>query len=183
MSRGDSTFDFNIAQDVVRPAIFIELNFDEGDVKMWTGLGQYTLGDKGVFEGVGGLLEIGEIQETDQTESTDISITLNGIPSDFLSNVMLSEYQGRRASLFLAVLNEDGSLASYIPLFRGRMSVLIVEDSGETISVNAIIQSSLNNLLRATEKRYTDAEQKSVFPSDRGLEYIHAVKDVKIIWE
>jgi hypothetical protein len=183
MSRGDAAFKAAAEAEVVHPAIFVQLKFDEGDFNVWTGLGEKALGGEGTFQGVGGLMEVGEFIESTDTEATDITLKLNGIPSDFLIDVMGSAYQGREAKIFLALYSSDGALLSYVTMFRGRMSTLTIQDSGGDITVEAILQSSLTNLLRPSEKRFTDSDLRSRFSDDAGLAYISTIKDIQIKWK
>lgn len=91
---------------VVKPGIFVELDFASGPLRLWNGVGPFPWDGK-TWTGAGDLLGIGEIKETAKNEATGLKITLSAIPSDIVSTSLSENYQNRDAKLWLLFLSDD----------------------------------------------------------------------------
>lgn len=69
-----------------------------------------------------------------------------------------------------------------IPVFAGRMDTMRLQDTGETTTVTVSCESRLIDLERARERRYTDEDQKELYPDDRGFEYVADLQDKEVLW-
>lgn len=164
------------------PLLLIKAEFDSADLNLWTGIGSISYGGD-TYIGVGNLLGMTAFIETNKVEANGLSITLTGINSSIISTALGEDYQGRFISCFFACLNSSGALISdpYL-LFRGRMDVMEILEAGETTSVTMRCENLLVDFRRRKIRRYTDEDQKTYNPSDKGLEYVDQIQDREIIW-
>lgn len=167
---------------VVRPILLVELDFPSGFVRVWSGYGELSWDGK-TWQGVGTLGGVSAVEETDAMKATGVTFRLSGVPLEYVAIALGEHYQGRPAKLWFATLGDNGTItADPFLLFSGRMDVFEDEDSGETATLYLSAESRLIDLERPRERRFTDQDQKSLYPSDKGLEFVAGLQDKKINW-
>ena len=193
----------NISENVVYPFFATELRFDGNIVRMWTGQGTLVLSDGTEWVGLGQLLNISSIEETSEMSVKGASISLSGIPSELLSLALTEPYQGRIAKIYFGtfqqgsilqetsdyILLQDGSRINleststgFNELFSGYMDQMNIEESGDTATIEMMVENKLIDLERARVARFTSGYQKSVYPGDLGMDFIEDLQDKKISW-
>lgn len=179
MSRGvDSQF----SESLVRPAYFVELQFKTATTFNWDGVGPITTLSE-TWQGLGDLLSISDVKETRDLKATEIELTLDGVDPSNISIAHTEEYQGRKGIIYLGALNADDTLASTpVKIFSGLMDVIVDEDNGETSTLTLSLVSRFIDHLRQKPLRYTDQGQKSLFPNDKGLEFVSTLPGKTIFW-
>jgi hypothetical protein len=156
-----------VTASTLEPILILKAEFDTGDLNLWSGIGSLTF-DGDVYTGAGGLLNLTEIKETDDVESNGTIFTLNGIPSEFISTALSSDYQNREITCWFATLDASGALiADPFQLYKGRMDILDISEGGETASLSMKTENRLIELQRAKTRRYTHEDQKAFFPTDK----------------
>lgn len=192
---------------VVYPFYAVNLFFDEGTVRLWTGSGDLSIAGI-TYTGVGTLLGISSVEETADLSARGVELTLSGIPSSLLSLALSSTYQGRECDLLFGLfvtdellkedstflspnylLQEDGSkiqlelvFGSLINVFTGYMDKMDITESGETSVISLKVENKLITLERPRDARYNSAFQKSIYSGDLGLDYVEDLQDKKIPW-
>ena len=205
MSRdlSDNTID-NISQDVVYPFFAVELKFDGDNVlRLWTGQGTLVLDDGTSWVGTGNLLNISAIEETSELAVKGATLTLSGVPSEVLSLALSEPYQGRVCNIYFGTFSQGSLLqesSSYILLqdgsrieletaekgfneiFSGYMDQMNIEESGETSTIQLLVENKLVDLERARVARFTSGYQKSIYAGDLGLDFVEDLQDKQISW-
>jgi hypothetical protein len=189
--------------DVVYPFFAVELNFDGSDVlRLWTGVG--TLNVQGVdWTGAGTLLNVSSIEETTEIAAKGATLSLTGIPSEVLSLALSTPYQGRTCKIYFGLfkaariikedssflLLEDGSKiyledlnSGFTEIFTGYMDQMDIEELPETSTIHLKVENKLVDLERARVARYSSSYQKSIYPSDFGLDLVESIQDKEIVW-
>lgn len=164
--------------DVIYPFFAVELFFDEETVRMWTGQGTLTLGDGTQWIGTGQLLDISAVEETQEMAVRGATITMSGIPSDFLGLAITQPYQGRVCNIYFGVVGE----LVFNQIFSGYMDQMNIEEGAETCKIELTVENKLIDLERARIARYTSGYQKSVYPGDLGLDFVEDLQDKDIVW-
>ena len=205
MSRDLSTNTIdNISQDVVYPFFATELRFDGDNVlRLWTGQGTLVLEDGTNWIGTGNLLDISAIEETSELAVKGATLTLSGVPSEVLSLALSEPYQGRVCNIYFGTLSQGSLLqesSSYILLqdgsrinletgekgfneiFSGYMDQMNIEESGETSTIQLLVENKLVDLERARVARFTSGYQKSIYAGDLGLDFVEDLQDKQISW-
>lgn len=197
-------------QNVVAPCIFIEMLFDAGPVRLWSGLGEFQWNGN-TWLGGGELLNVSDIPESTAVQADGISIALSGIPQALVGLALNEHYQGRPCTVWfgfmgvdqggelqteagLILSGPDGALrldtgdrgklrGEPVPVFRGRMDLMPMEDGGEdTVTISVTAENRLLDLERSNERRYTNADQQIDFPGDKGLEGVSDAAEKEIMW-
>lgn len=205
MSRDLSTNTIdNISQDVVYPFFATELRFDgDNTLRLWTGQGTLVLEDGTSWVGTGNLLNISAIEETSELAVKGATLTLSGVPSEVLSLALSEPYQGRVCNIYFGTFSQGSILqesSSYILLqdgsrinlettdkgfneiFSGYMDQMNIEESGETSTIQLLVENKLVDLERARVARFTSGYQKSIYAGDLGLDFVEDLQDKQIPW-
>lgn len=204
MATRDLTTPFLGALDdkIFRPFYTVEMRFDEGTVRFWTGAGNIVI--SGItYYGAGNLLDISVVEETADLSVRGIELKLSGISDETLTSALTSDYQGRVCTLGFgalttsSLLKEDGDFllledGSKITLelltggvntvFVGYMDMMNITEDGETSIITLTVENRLVTLERARVARYNDGYQQSIYPGDVGLEFVEPLQEKEIIW-
>jgi hypothetical protein len=193
----------NINADVVEPFFAVELAFDNNLIRLWTGVGTLTLEDGTQWVGTGNLLDISTIEETKDMAVKGANISLSGIPSELLSLALTQPYQGRVCDIYFGtftsgtilqetsnfILLQDGGRINleitangFNKMFSGYMDQMNIIDAAETATIELLVENKLIDLERARVARFTSGYQKSIYPLDKGLDFIEDLQDKNIPW-
>jgi len=152
------------SSDTVNAAYIVEMEFDAGTVRLWSGIGSLSW-DGQSWDGVGELGGISSIQEEAGAVSTGISLELSFNDTDILDDILNEDYQGRSVRVWLAFF--DSSMA-------------IVDDPVQVFG--GLMDSWLRVLERKTSRTRTDQDQDRRYSGDRGFEHVPQIQDKPIIW-
>jgi hypothetical protein len=191
-----------LSEKVIAPFFAVDLAFDSSPLYVWSGYGDLVIGSK-TYLGAGQLLNISSVSETTEMEAKGATISMSGIPSSFLSLALQEPYQGRECRIYFGLvissalkqengsylLAEDGSLLftesngiNLTEIFAGELDQMNIEEQAESANISVTAENVLVKLERPVVRRFTNEDQKSRFPSDRGLEYVAALQDKEIFW-
>jgi len=204
MSR-DLTTEFvgGLQQNVVYPFFAVDINFQSGPLYFWTGYGDLDLDGK-TYLGAGGLVNLSSVEETTEIEAKGAVITMTGIPSSFLSLALSEPYQGRECKIYFGLWIKDsyitteatdtitsenlfefvsGNDTKYLAeIFSGELDQMNISEEGNTSTIAVTSENVLIKLERPVVRRFTNEDQKSRFPSDRGLEFVAGLQDKEVFW-
>jgi hypothetical protein len=167
---------------VVRPAFFVHLALDSGDVRVWSGAAEYEL-DGETYQGVGHLGGISPVEESTRVTARGIELSLSGIDSAMLSITLAERYRGRRVTIWLAFFDADfAPIADPVQHFSGFLDTMSLHDDGDTSTITITAESRLIDLERPRESRLTNEEQQRLYPGDIGLEYVAGLADKALPW-
>ena len=187
MSRSITTaFKNAIVDQVVRPLLACELEFSTGTLRFWNGYGDLTMtagGSSNTFTGLGDLMGVSAIAESDQIEAIGASLSLTGIKSSFISTALTGNYTNRNASIFLGVFDTSKSvIADVYTLFKGKMDIMKIDEGSESATITLNLENRLIALDRPLNRRFTHEDQQERFSGDLGLEFVPDLQDKEIIW-
>lgn len=172
-----------ITSDVVAPALLVSADFDEGEVNVWSGYGDFVYDGK-TFSGVGDFGSIGDVEETENIQANGVAYKLSGIPSSLISAALTYEYQGRPIKAWVAFF--DVTTNALIPdpyeLSGARMDTMVVDESGETATITLTAESLLIDLQRPSGRRYTQEDQVEEYPGDLFFEYVPSLIQRDVTW-
>lgn len=161
------------------------LDFASGAKKVCTALKDLTLVDSdgsSTYQAIGNLGTIGAVSETTEMAAKNFEVTLSGVDPENLAYALTENYRNRPITIYQVFFNADYSAQEQITLFSGFMDTITVTEGEETSTVSINCENRLITLNRAQEVRYTDEHQKSLYPADKGLEYLTSMIDKQIIW-
>lgn len=168
--------------DSNRPILIADIETSDGNVRVWTGIGNLSFNGQ-TFYGIAGLGGISAIKESgSEVRANAVSMLLTGIPSADIAKALSTNYRGRPGTIWLGFLSDDGDLIDSIILFKGTMDAVNLAEGPETSSIIAAAESRLADLDRPRLRRYTDEDQKALFPGDDGLEYVEGIQNEELVW-
>lgn len=177
-----STAQAAIAAEVVQRTVAVDLDFDSAPVRLNASPMDISFGGH-TYLGVGALGRISAAQESNELRAYDLTMTLSGIPRDAIALALTETYQGRPATVWEVVFDEDGSvIGDPIMLFRGRMDQMnpSIGPGSATVAIRAV--NRLADWDQARGSNYTDVEQQRLHPGDRGLSYLASTVELNLIW-
>jgi hypothetical protein len=184
MSRsGLSTTNANAAKaSVVYPRFFAEFDFSGGLLQLWSGVGSISTLSR-TFSGVGHLAGISPIQERDEVAANGLAFSLSGVPSALVSASLTEHYRGRPCTLWIGFMNaSEALLDTPLELYSGIMSVMAIEDGGDTSTISIETESHMVLLRRPRVSRWTHEEQLRLYPGDMALEYLAKLWERPLVW-
>lgn len=163
------------------PIILASLSFAT-PVHLWSGYGTITYNGTG-YLGIGTLGTISPVEETTDLAARGITMQLSGVPTAMIAVALSENYQGRECSVMFGALDSSaGLVSSPITIFSGRMDVMSINDDGQNATIGMTAENKLVDFRRPREVRYTDEEQKTLYPADKGLEFVNAIQEKEIYW-
>jgi len=170
---------------------------------LWSGYGNLT-NDSKAYLGAGQLLTISTVGETTELEAKGATLSLSGIPSSFLSLAIQTPYQGRECIIYFGLLYPDsylitqgldfittqvgdllvleGDSQALVEIFSGELDQMNISEAADTATISVTAESALIKLDRPVVRRFTDSDQRSRFPTDKGLEFVAGLQDKEIFW-
>jgi len=168
--------------EVVRPVYLIDMDFDSGELNLWSGLGSLIYNGK-TYVGAGDLLSLSSVSENSELTASGMNIVLSGIKQSLINIARDEDYQGRPVVVSLGAFDDTGDIiASPVIVFQGFMDVMSISDSGETSTISISIENKLISFERSSVRRYTAEDQKIDYPNDKGFEYVAKIQQKEIIW-
>ena len=171
-----------VTADLVRPITLVQCAFDSGNLNLWNGIGNITV-DSVDYVGAGTLLSISAISESAELTANGITVALSGVTEPLISKARDEDYQGRELKVLLGMINEDGTVSvDPVVVFSGFMDTMVLNDGGETATIQVTVENRLIEFERTRIRRYTAEDQKIDYPNDKGLEFVAEMAEKEIVW-
>ena len=173
-----------VSSNQTRPFYAATFHFARGaqPVRLWTGLRPIVIEGE-TYQGVGAFGQVGAVSETTETKAVGLALTLSGIPSNIVNDAIYSDFQGDFVDLYIGNVDADGDLDGRpFQIFRGIIDNMIIEESGVTTRITLKVETTMLELERPRESRYTPEEQQRRFPGDRGFDYVAGLQTKEIQW-
>lgn len=102
-----------------------------------------------------------------------LQFTLPAVPNEYLGLALATEIRGRRVNLYLGIMHPDTmAVVQLLPLWGGQLDQMPVSYGPETAAITATAEHRAVAYGRPKPLRYTDADQRRLYPGDRCLEYL-----------
>jgi hypothetical protein len=171
-----------LSATVINPAIFFYGLFNDGPVRVWSGIGSITWGGF-TWLGIGTFGSISTIEEGTNILARGITVTFSGFDNSFLSEVLGQFKIGNPCTVYLGLFDSTRTLiGTPIIMWAGRLDQPVVFTDAQTASININCENRLNDMNVAVDRRYTDADQQLDFPGDTGMSRVLAIQNVTIYW-
>lgn len=160
---------------------FVQMDFDSGTLRLCTGGNGYTWGGH-TWQPAYNIGSIDEVQESSTLAIYPLRLTLSGVDPANVSIALDEPVQGRRVRVYLGYLDDGHQLlADPRLIWSGHMDTMAISLGAEAV-ITVSAQSKMADWERARVRRYTDADQKSDYPADRGLEFVAETAEKELIW-
>ena len=120
----------------IEPFYAVDLDFDSGNLRLWTGYGDKTVNGQ-IYTGSGNLMLIDGLEEASDLSAKGTTLTLSGIPSTIVTYALTEEYQGRLCTIYWGV----NGVSEVVEAFSGYMDKMTIEDSGEASTIQLVVES------------------------------------------
>lgn len=168
--------------EVVRPIIFVECEFDSGDINLWNGVGSLSYVGKN-YIGAGNLLAVEPVSESTDLRANGTSVTLSGLNNTLVGLAKDEDYQGRALTVKLGAMDENNDvIADPVIMFSGFMDTMMLTESGESSTITIDVENKLIQMDRARVRRFTDNDQRIDHPNDDGFSFVTKIQDREIKW-
>jgi hypothetical protein len=167
-------------------ALLLQLDFGIDGMHYFTSVGQSIGYNGNTYIGLGGMLNIGQAEESVEIQSYGLTFTISGISDPDLTiaaKALSLNYRNKSAFLSIATLNADYEVAGDpILIFAGRMDYMTISLGTNTvISVNT--SSRLTDWETPRGGRYTQGYQQSrVDADDFGFDYVQQLIHQQLAW-
>jgi hypothetical protein len=171
-----------VEADEMLPFYALELAFDSGTLRFWTGIGDKTI-DGATYTGTGRLLDIGDVAEAADMSAQNLTVSMAGLDASIISLALTENYQGRQARLLFGAMNlTTGAVIDFVEVFAGLMDVMTIQHSAQTATISLSIESKLVVMQRPNMRRYTSANHKLRHPGDTFFDFVQPLQDKEIAW-
>ena len=168
----------------VYPFYAVDLMFDSSPVYVWTGLNEITL-NSNTYGGIGNMLEISDVQESQDISAKGMTLKLTGIPSGLLSAALNTPYQGRLCKVYLGFMTSwesPDTSPDVVEIFSGYMDQMLINEGPETSTITTSVESRLIDLERPRSRRYTSENQKQRFSGDKAFDFVESLQNLRLQW-
>tara|TARA_R100000458_G_C8277901_1_gene253649 strand:- start:3781 stop:4374 length:594 start_codon:yes stop_codon:yes gene_type:complete len=180
-----SNFSTQLSSTQVRPFYAVRMGFDTGVLRLWTGYFNASI-DSETYIASGDILQISQIHETSDTKATGVTITLTGLDSSLLSAGLNDNVQGTTVKLFFGVLttssNADAIVDTPYLVFEGFLDTMVLNENATSSDLIFTCEHKLIVLEKATDRRYTDVDQRQLHEGDKGCAFVTSLQDKSLAW-
>ena len=152
-----------------------------GNVTIADGIGSGT----NVYQSVGQFLGFSAVQEEKIFTTSEVTISLSGLPShelgtDFISDILQYDYVDKDVRIFRTFFDRDVEIGSFL-MFKGRVdSPVIKENPNDTTTLATTCSSHWVDYERDNGIITNDNRQKDLYSGDKGFEFAkEVIKDVQ----
>lgn len=163
-----------------QPCFLLDLQLASGTVHAWTGVGSIVWNGN-TYTGLGSFAGVGAIQEGVQVRADGTSVTLSGIDTTLLNDSLSDIQVNAPATLWLGAFSNGAILAAAVA-FKGVVGAPAIAVGPKTITIQVALETKMSNLKRATNRRYTTADQMYYHPDDSGFNWVETLNDVALRW-
>lgn len=136
-------------------AVHIDLSATE-DIRVHSGLGSFTI-DGEVYTGVGDFGSIESIVQDGSTSPNGIKMTIAGLDTTLISDVLLDGYQGREVSVMLCIFaGDDYTDIHSHTIYKGLLDTMEIQ-YGETAIITVNVENALIAWFRSNTSRWNQA--------------------------
>jgi hypothetical protein len=116
-------------------------------------------------------------------EVQGLRFSLSGVPSEMVALALNESLQGRSVVLRVALLDPDTqAIGQVLQLWSGTMDQMPVRHGPESSTITVTAEHRGIYFARPKPLRYTDADQRRLYPGDSALEYIVRQSQHQDIW-
>jgi hypothetical protein len=161
--------------------VMADLDFSSGMLRVHDGSGNISSGGN-TYLGAGQLAGLDVVDENIDIVARGIKLSLSGVDSSIVVPAMTEVYQNRDVTLYLGFVSSSTGalLATPETIWEGRMNQMTINlDKG-----SAAVELTCEHRLRREPRvaRYTDEDQRQIFPGDRFFDLTYAIPGFVSKW-
>lgn len=163
--------------------LLVRFELDSGAHGVWNDT--YSLSYGGItYDPLAGNILIDGIPGTSELSAENVKVTVTNLLSAVTTVIAGVDWHQRPCSLFVAFINDDGSVLHVEPVFSGFLDDASLSDAaGDLNTLGLLIESNNRELNRATGRTRSDADQRRVSATDGFFKHAaNANADTDIYW-
>lgn len=174
--------DSAIAATHVEAALLVSLDFPSGSVRINT-TDESIAWSGNTYLGAAAVSGIEPIEESTAATAAALNLRFSGISSSYLTAILSDQYQGRTASIHVALFDPTtlALLSDPVLVFSGRMDEPLVT-LGETATIQLSLENRLADWDRARIRRYNHADQAARYSGDLFFEFVEELQSKDVMW-
>lgn len=171
-----------LSAGTVRPFFLFEGTFATSTLRLWDGYGDLNWNAQ-TWLGNGWFRGMSEIPEDNDITANGIDVFMSGVPLALISLLLNDTRHSCRGKVYLGCFDSSEAIVAdpYL-LFEGALSAPRVDDSAGASQVALSYEDDLIMILRSSDLRFNHESQQSIFPGDRGFEYVAALQKWTGFW-
>ena len=158
--------------DDIIEVYFIYLDIEGQPVRV-TGAGQPLYWNDEQWAGVGDLGSIGGLGENLEMAAAQISLTIRGVPSEYIRTIKDLNYQERPVHVWQNDLSSSYHVVNSQLIWSGRMDVIDIV-AGSVSEMTLQCESAMARWNSSPGRRMNNTQQQLLHPGDNGLKYVAA---------
>lgn len=168
----DNPLILELAKANIKPIILVSIDFEDNPVFLTDAFIDINWNNQKFFA-TGGLVAVGDIEESKDLIVSTISISLSGIKNNAIYTLIAKKYLDREVVVYFAALKDDNTLAGNpFVYFKGRMDEPIINDDPNKNTMITIKAANVwVDFSRKTGRFFNQTTQQLYYPGDDGFEY------------
>jgi len=167
-------------KNAVSPVILLKLEFDSGDIRIHTDIGDITF-DSEIYQGVGDLGTITPTEENFQLSASSVTVSLSGVKNSLLSTFLVEDFHGRPGTIFFGFKDSSNVLIDAFIIFSGFMDTDTIV-SGETSTISLKITNNLALWDRQKLTLNNNEDHQKDNPGDNFFEFVEDLRSKNYAW-
>jgi hypothetical protein len=173
-----------MAAPLVRIVYFVELQFSSATVYLST-LNQPVTWGGNTWQGLGSLSTISQVSESDSLTTSPVNFSLNVAQAEWLALAVgaVETYRGLPAIMYFCPLDTSFQLIDTpVKCWTGVMDMMSIDANGAEGTITLKCETSAFGLKRASSFRMNAAQQRSIYPTDSGFDYVNDLINNPAVW-
>jgi hypothetical protein len=170
-----------ISANAIIPGILAVITFKSMTTYTWSGVGSLVYGGN-TYLGVGSLGKVDRISEGVDVRSYGTTVGLSGINPTLLAETLSDIQLGASATISLALFDGSGNVLNAYVVFSGVVDKPTIAPGLKELSISLALETRLANLSRASNRRYTAADQNLYYPGDTAFNWVESLNDQALKW-
>lgn len=177
----NGTMQLALYSGLITPFFAAMLTFKSSTQYVWSGVGNLIWNSQ-TFVGVGSLAKVGTIQEGTDVQAYGTTVSLSGIDPVLLNECMTDMQPGAPVTLWFGLLSNGVVVGTPYQIFSGTMDQPTVSINAETLTITLALENRMLDLSRASNRRYTSADQRLYYPNDSAFGWVEQLSDLALVW-
>ena len=169
-----------ITADTLAPVILVDLDFDGGNIYMWTGYGDLVW-NADTYLGAGHLLSFSPAQEHQGVSTSTFNISFTP-QAALLSAALGQDHRGRLGQVYFGAMSGTTLVDSPTPIFTGIMEPMQLIDEGTVGRIDLTLINRFSRMSAPKARRLNHQEQLRRFPGDLGLVFQTGIQEKLFTW-
>ena len=166
----------------LKPFYAIELLFDSGDLRFWTGYHEIEANGE-TWTGSGLVIGLSGTSEPADLSANGITITFSALDSSIIAIMLGENYRGRSAKVYIGALDSSNQpVSDMYQVFAGRMDIMTLQENGNVATIAINVENVLIDLDRPRPIRLTNEDQLNRYSGDNSLSGVAQLQDRQISW-